>query len=225
MNIRKLHDWNIDYEAARLLQLDFSSRIIFREIGDVKYVAGVDCSTEKKSTQIWAAVVVYDLLNHKVIEESTFRTETNFPYIPGLLSFREGPAVLEAIRRLSVEPDIFIFDGHGIAHPRNFGIASHIGLWLEKPAIGCAKSRLVGSAIQPAKAAGSMESLFFNEREVGLLLRTKDNVKPLWISPGHLVNIRDSADIVLKCCLRHRMPEPTRLAHIAVNRFRTSLSL
>ncbi|MBF0545342.1 MAG: endonuclease V [Candidatus Riflebacteria bacterium] len=220
MKFEKLHDWNLSLHEAAELQVNLREKLIIFGNPEVRYIAGIDCSTQKDSDQIWAAAVVYDLNEQKAIEVKTFQTVATFPYISGYLCFREGPAVLGVISKLSATPDIFMFDGHGIAHPRGLGIASHLGLWLGRPSIGCAKSRLIGNAPEPAQKKGSFQAIYLKEKQLGILLRTKDGINPIWVSPGHLIGINESANIVLRCCNKYRIPEPTRLAHFEVNNFR-----
>jgi deoxyribonuclease V len=146
------------------------------------------------------------------LEDSIFFGESSFPYIPGMLSFREGPAIISAIKKLSQIPDLIIFDGHGIAHPKGFGIASHIGVILDIATIGCAKSCLVGEYVDPGLRKGQWQYLYYKGKEVGVVLRTRDFVKPIFVSPGHKIDIKSSIDIVLNCVLRYRIPEPLRRA-------------
>ena len=147
-----------------------------------------------------------------MFEQTYALTKILFPYIPGFLSFREGPALLKAINSLSIRPDLILFDGQGIAHPSNTGIAAHLGVLLNIPAVGCAKSRLVGEYEEPRNGKGGYSSLRFKGMTVGVVLRTRDNVKPLFVSPGHLINIKRAIDVVLQCISKYRIPEPLRCA-------------
>jgi deoxyribonuclease V len=157
---------------------------------------------------------------------TSHNTRTNFPYIPGLLYFREGPVIMETVKKLQIRPDIIMIDGHGIAHPRRFGLASQIGLLLDKPTIGCAKSVLYGCYEEPAKEKGSKSILYDDQyRPIGIVLRTRENVRPVFISPGHLIGIHESADIILNCLSRYRIPDPLRTADIVVRKFRKRLSV
>jgi deoxyribonuclease V len=156
----------------------------------------------------------------EVIEERTVVERASFPYIPGLLSFREGPALLKIFESIQHIPDVVIFDGQGIAHPRGVGMASHMGLFLDMPTIGCAKTRLVGRYGEVGKEVGDYTDLVLDDRIVGSVLRTKKKVKPIFISPGHKIGIRKSADIVLRCCRGYKLPEPIRRAHLVVNEIR-----
>jgi len=176
-------------------------------------IAGVDVSYEKHGDLFHAAVVLLSFPGLEVIEEVCASGRVAFPYIPGLLSFREGPVVIEAFRRIKTVPDVAIFDGQGIAHPRGIGIASHIGLFLDIPTIGCAKTRLAGTFGDIGNERGDCSPLLKDGLELGAVLRTRKGVKPLFVSPGHLITIEESARLVLECCTRYRLPEATRLAH------------
>ena len=151
--------------------------------------------------------------------------KAKFPYIPGLLSFREAPILLRAFRKLKNNPDVILFDGQGIAHPRSFGLASHMGLILDKPSIGCAKSRLVGEYGSVENTAGAYSKLIYGNKIVGVVLRTKNNTKPIFVSPGHKTNLTFAIRIALKTCCGYRIPEPTRQAHLLVNKLRRTSHL
>jgi deoxyribonuclease V len=146
-----------------------------------------------------------------------------FPYVPGLLSFREAPALLAAIRRLKAEPDAFLFDGQGLAHPRRFGLACHVGLLIDRPSVGCAKSRLIGRHAEPDTHRGATAPLTDGEQRIGTVLRTRDGVKCVYVSIGHRVTLATAEQLVLACCTRYRLPEPTRLADLLVARAKASL--
>jgi deoxyribonuclease V len=165
-------------------------------------------------------VVVLRVADLEVVEKQESIRESPFPYIPGLLSFREAPALLEAFAKLKHEPDAVLFDGQGIAHPRRIGIASHVGLWLNKPSVGCAKSLLTGKHREPGKRAGSVTALLDKTEVVGQVVRTKDRVRPLFISAGHLIDLPSAVRLVLQTCRGYRLPEPTRQAHLHVNALR-----
>lgn len=220
--IHDLHRWPADYQSAVKLQERLSDRIILKPDSGQhpSLVAGADVSGATSRGRIWAAVVVLEIPGFKLVEEVCKSAHVDFPYIPGLLSFREIPVVLEAFRDLNTIPDLVICDGQGLAHPRFFGLACHLGLWLNLATIGCAKSRLVGAAREPDLKAGSFETLVFKERTVGNVVRTRTNVKPVFVSPGHLMDVESAREMVLLCCDGKRLPEPTRLAHLAGNRYR-----
>ncbi|HOY68828.1 MAG TPA: deoxyribonuclease V [Candidatus Ozemobacteraceae bacterium] len=226
MNLKPLHVWNVSPTRAMGLQERLVGSIIPRGRPRGRLVAGIDCSFEHEpggsvnQGTIVAAIIVWECASGKVVDEAFAVLPAAFPYVPGLLTFREGPAVLEAWGRLKTKPDVVIFDGHGIAHPRGIGIASHLGLWLDLPSIGCAKSRLCGEATDPAPEAGSVSDLRLDGRLIGRLVRTKTGVKPVFVSIGHRIGLTAAVDLVLACCRGYRLPEPTRLAHLAGNRFR-----
>ncbi len=186
----------------------------------VSTVAGVDVSYEKHGDLFFAGIVVLKLPQMEIVEEGFASARVNFPYIPGLLSFRELPVLLAAFRRLRTVPDAVLVDGQGMAHPRRFGLASHLGLWLDLPTVGCAKSRLCGDHPAPGAFRGDRVPLRHGGEDIGVVLTTRDKVKPLYISPGHRIDIAAAADLVLACSRRYRLPEPTRLAHHLTNRLR-----
>jgi deoxyribonuclease V len=180
-------------------------------LGPVKRVAGIDASYKEGLAQ--AAVVILSYPELELIEYAVARRPVSFPYVPGLLSFREAPAVLDALEKLLAPPDLLIFDGQGIAHPRRLGIASHLGLLVDLPAIGCAKSRLTGRYTEPGPERGDFSPLIDRGETVGVALRTRPKTKPLFVSIGHRVDLSTSIDYVLNCCRRYRLPETTRWAH------------
>ena len=222
MTFPDLHSWDMTYAEAVALQRRFSERIVFRnELPSLlRTVAGVDVSYEKHGDLFFAAVVVLSYPEMQVVEEASARGTVSFPYIPGLLSFRELPIVLDAFRRLRTVPDAVLVDGQGIAHPRRLGIASHLGLWIDCPTVGCAKSRLCGDHDPPGSDRGDRAPLLLKGEEVGTVLTTRTGVRPLYVSPGHKIDIDSAAQLVLACGRRTRMPEATRLAHLLTNRLR-----
>jgi deoxyribonuclease V len=175
-------------------------------------VAGADAAFPKGGKQCVAAVVLWDLEQRAVLEEHVAVRNLMFPYVPGLLSFREAPAVLAALRKLRRTPDCLMLDGHGYAHPRRFGIACHVGVICGRPTIGCAKSRLTGFHDEPGLARGSRTPLVGGAVTLGTVLRTRDAVKPVFVSVGHKVDLETAEKVVLDCAVRYRLPEPTRLA-------------
>ena len=168
-----------------------------------------------------AAAVVWSIERGRVVEVAVAAKESSFPYVPGLLSFREGPVVLEVLSRLSVPVDAVMFDGHGIAHPRGFGLAAHLGLWLDVPTLGVAKSRLCGTNYEPRRKAGSKSVLHYKGDKVGFVLRTRDGTKPVYVSHGNNLGLAGAVRLTLRCCRGRRLPEPTRLAHIAAGMAKT----
>lgn len=189
-----------------------------------RLVAGADASYETGGDIFFAAVIVFSLTPWREVDRAGAWGRVAFPYIPGLLSFREAPILLQAFRKLRVAPDLIIFDSQGIAHPRRMGLAAHMGLLLSIPAIGCAKSRLIGDYREPGKRAGSRSPLMHEHARIGTVLRTRDGVKPVFVSPGHLIDHSGAARWVMKCCRGFRLPEPTRQAHILANGLRRGRS-
>ena len=185
-----------------------------------RLVAGADVAFSADGRRCLAGVVVWDVQAGQVVEERLAWRPAKFPYVPGLLSFREAPAVLAAVRKLGSRPDAFMFDAQGVAHPRRMGLASHVGLLMDCPSIGCAKSRLCGEHIAPATAAGSIAPLIDHAETVGVVLRTRDGINPVYVSVGYRVTLDDAISVVMSCVTRYRLPEPTRLAHTLVTRHR-----
>ncbi len=182
-------------------------------LGRARLVGAADVTFLGKKDVVAAAIVVFDLSSKAVIEERTAVRRVRFPYIPGYLTFREGPAVLAAWKKLSRRPDVMLFDGHGSAHPRRFGIASHMGVLLRVPSVGCAKKRLVGEHGSPGPRKGDAVPLLFEGETVGAVVRTRDGVRPVFVSPGHLADTESSVSLVLSLCSRYRIPDPARRAH------------
>jgi len=227
MKFNQLHSWRVDYKKAIQIQENLRELLTFEKYTrKIQTIAGADVSYDKHSDRFFAGVVVFKLNKQlELIEEATAVGKARFPYIPGLLSFREAPILLRAFRKLKNNPDIVLFDGQGIAHPRHFGLASHMGLILDKPSIGCAKSRLVGEYGSVENTAGAYSKLIYKNKIVGVVLRTKKNTKPIFISPGHRTNLTFAIRIVLKTCCGYRIPEPTRQAHLLVNKLRRTSHL
>src|SRR5919205_1395068 len=219
----KLHEWNLSPREAVELQKSLRARVRVEPLArKIETVAGADISFNKFEPTVYAGLVVLRLPTLEVVEEVGVVSETRFPYVPGLLSFRETPSVLEAWAKLKCEPDAVMFDGQGIAHPRRVGIASHVGLLLERPTFGCAKSVLVGKYEEPATTRGSWTPLVDpkTQETVGAALRTKTNVQPIYVSPGHLIDLAGAINLTLACDGGYRQPEPTRRAHLLVNALR-----
>jgi deoxyribonuclease V len=221
MKTRQLHPWSVSYHEAIEIQNSLRQRLVLKKLSrNIIHIAGADVSCSKRSNIVWAGVVVLNYPELNKVEERWARNITNFPYIPGLLSFREVPFLLEAFKKINTEPDLILCDGQGIAHPRGLGLASHIGLLTEKPTIGCAKKRLVGEFSEVGLQRGDYSKLFYKGREAGAVVRTRTGVKPLFISPGYGLTIKDAIRMVLNCGGRYRIPEPIRLAHMLVNQIR-----
>ncbi|MFQ5883430.1 MAG: deoxyribonuclease V [Candidatus Methylomirabilales bacterium] len=221
MKIQHLHPWDVPPAEAIRIQHSLRRRLDFADPqGAIETVAGVDVSYDKRSPTVYAVVMVMRLTDLQTLETATAVGGTAFPYIPGLLSFREAPAILRAFKRLRRRPDCLLCDGQGIAHPRRFGLACHLGLLLDLPSIGCAKSLLVGEYREPGQQRGSFEILYDKGERVGIILRTKDGVQPVYVSPGYKVSLKRAREIVLRAHGGYRVPEPTRQAHLLVNALR-----
>lgn len=182
------------------------------------YIAGADVAYSAKNNRLVASVVVFSFPRLHTVEVVWSEGESTFPYIPGLLTFREAPILLKAFARLDHEPDVIFFDGQGIAHPRRIGLASHIGIILGLPAIGCAKSRLIGEYTEPGKNKGDKSPLKDKGIIIGMVLRTRTAVKPIFVSVGHKIDLDTAVTMVMACTGRYRLPEPTRKAHLSVTR-------
>ena len=223
MKMRELHHWDVTYREAAAIQEELRGMLILKDDGvpdPVRTVAGADISYDRGSDLFFVAVVLMRYTDLTVIEEATLSARVSFPYIPGLLTFREGPPLLAAFNELIQKPDVVLFDGQGIAHPRGIGLAAHLGLLLDLPAIGCAKTRLIGSHATVGEKRGEWTEMVYQNRQVGAVLRTRERIKPLFISQGHRISLQRALALVLSCCRGYRIPEPIRLAHLAVNRLR-----
>lgn len=209
--------WGGLIEQWKATQRNLHARMIVQPLGELpRFVAGADAAFSSDKRTIFAAAVVYDRIEKCIIEVAHAVQEENIPYVPGFLSFREGPAVLEAIGKLEHGFGVICFDGQGIAHPRRCGLATHLAVTLDRPGVGVAKSRLIGTYKEPGYRAGSTSPLMDKGEQVGLVLRTRDGVRPLFISVGHRVDLASAKELVLACCTRYRLPEPTRQADIEV---------
>jgi len=220
MHLRHRHPWNLTPAQAIALQKELRAEVVSNRpipLDSVRLVAGVDVSVKNEHSQ--AAIVVVTYPGFLPVETVLAQRPTPFPYIPGLLSFREGPVLEEAFEKLKSEPDVFLFDGMGIAHPRRIGIASHMGLWLERPTIGCGKTLLCGRYKDLAEEKGAAAPLIDRGETIGVALRTRTAKNPMFISPGHLADIETAAALVLACSPKYRLPEPIRLAHNAAGQF------
>ncbi|HST52797.1 MAG TPA: deoxyribonuclease V [Pyrinomonadaceae bacterium] len=220
-SFEQLHEWSLTPREAVELQKRLRERVRVEPLKKkIETVAGADISFNKFEPTVYAGLVVLSLPSLEVVEEVGVVSETKFPYVPGLLSFRESPSVLEAWAKLKTEPDAVMFDGQGIAHPRRVGIASHVGLVIKRPTLGCAKSVLVGRFEEPGEERGSWTPLVDKGETVGAALRTKTRVQPIFVSPGHLIDLEGAVELTLACDGGYRQPEPTRRAHLLVNALR-----
>jgi deoxyribonuclease V len=221
MRVEELHGFGLSPAEARRLQGELASRVMAGpplDFGSVRHVAGADVSTQGEMA--YATVAVLDFPGLSVVEVQGFEAPLGFPYVPGLLSFREMPSVLGALKKVQTEVDALILDAQGLAHPRRMGLASHVGLFVEVPTVGCAKSVLVGRFEEPKVEKGSATDLVHRGEVVGKAVRTRDRVSPVYVSVGNGIDLRSSVELVLACCTRYRLPEPTRQAHNAANRLR-----
>ena len=224
MDVKELHGWNVSPGEARAIQKQLRERVSLADslsVADIRVVAGVDNTyvRDDTGTTAYAAVVAFSFPALEIVETTFASRPVEFPYVPGLLSFREAPAILAAFRKVTVEPDVVLFDAHGYAHFQRFGAASHLGVVLDRPSIGCAKSRLVGRYEQPASEFGAQAPLIDKGEVVGAVVRTRPSHAPLFVSPGHKISVATAVEVVLACCRENNfMPEPTRMAHILVGR-------
>ena len=210
-------DWSALVEKWKAEQSRLRERMILAPLEPLpRFVAGADCAFSDDKQTIFAAAVVYDWETQRVIEVAHATRPAEFPYVPGFLSFREGPAVMQAVRALRHEFGAILFDGQGFAHPRRCGIASHLAIQLDKPGVGIAKSRLIGTFGKLAIPAGATTPLKDGAEQIGVVLRTQKGIRPVFVSVGHRVDLPSAIKLVLACCTRYRIPEPTRQADIAV---------
>jgi deoxyribonuclease V len=216
VRLRSLHDWRISHAEAVAVQRRLAKEVLHTgKVTAIRIVAGVDVSSNRARGEATGAVVLLEYPGLEMIEASVVHGAVNFPYIPGLLSFREAPLVLAACEALSMTPDLILVDGQGIAHPRRIGLASHLGLILDMPTIGCAKSRLCGNHEVLGLEPGEQTDLVHDEETVGVVLRTRRGTKPVYVSVGHRIDLLTAVQWVLACCQGYRLPEPLRLAHQA----------
>lgn len=212
--MKNLHPWNVTPSHARAIQDQLCERLVRQDdFAPIETVAGLDIGFDEAGKITRAAVVVLHFPGLELLEHTLARCPTSFPYIPGLLSFREIPAALKALTKLRVGPDLLLCDGQGYAHPRRFGLACHLGLLTDLPSIGIAKSRLIGEHGPLTPEKGAQTWLRHQGEIIGALLRTRNNVRPVYVSVGHRIGLETALDYVLACTTRYRLPEPTRLAH------------
>ena len=218
MRLQRLHDWDMTAAEAIALQKELAPRVVGAgDPGDVRLVAAADLAFvdrrwPRQPTRGRAAAVLMSYPELELVEEQVVEGDVSFPYVPGLLSFREAPLLAQAFERLEGAPDLLLIDGQGYAHPRRFGIASHVGLMTGLPTIGCAKSRLCGEHEEPGRLRGSQAELRDGDDLIGTMLRTRDGVKPLYVSVGHRIGLEAAAEWVLRLAPRFRLTEPIRAA-------------
>ncbi len=217
MRVLKLHEWDVSTAQAAVLQRDLARKVVRSRclFSEPRLVAGCDLAVDRLRGRGRAAVVVLSVPSMEQVEVRLAEGPLTWPYVPGYLSFRECPLVLEAFSLLAVVPDVVLVDGQGIAHPRRFGLASHLGLCLDLPAVGCAKSLLCGVCEQPGAEPGSTAEVRDGGDVVAVALRTRSGSRPVFVSIGHKTDLAGAVEWVLHCTDRHRLPEPTRLAHLA----------
>lgn len=214
MRARALHAWDLTPSEAILLQRRLARRVRLQPLpARIETLAGADVSVSPRTGRLRAAVILMSMPGLAVVEWATASAAPRWPYIPGLFAFRELPPLLAAFAKLSIRPDVLLFDGQGIAHPRRCGLASHAGLLFGVPAVGCAKSRLVGEHAPPGARRGAWQPLVDRGETVGAVVRTRDGVRPVFVSPGHLADLDSSVRLVLETARRFRIPEPLRGAH------------
>jgi len=219
--VRSPHSWNVTTQGAREIQEKLRRRVSFKAPGSLpRLVAGADVSYNKFSPNLYAAAVVVDLESLETIEEAGIAAKASFPYVPGLLSFREVPPLIRVFRKLRTLPHLVICDGQGYAHPRRFGLACHLGVILDLPSLGCAKSRLIGDYEHPGNDRGDFTPLKDGEEVIGSVLRTRTGINPVFISVGHCMSLEMARELVLRLTPSCRLPETTRRAHHLVNELR-----
>jgi len=226
MRYQDLHPWDVTPAEGSKIQNELRERVVLHDdFSRVDLVAGADMSIDKSSNEGFAGVIVYTFPDLNEVERRHAHRKLTFPYIPGFLAFREAPVLLEAFAKLENEPDVIIFDGQGIAHQRGLGIATHMGLVLDKPTVGCAKSRLVGSFEEPGNEVGNFSPLVFHGNTIGAVLRTRKNVNPIFVSQGHRIDLKTCVDMLLQCGDGYRIPKPTREADHFVAEIKRSPSV
>jgi len=212
--MKPLHSWKVSVQKAIQIQEHLKDRVVLKKTFiKAKTIGAGDVAYSKNKDQLFGAVAVLAFPEMGILDIATAFGNIPFPYVPGLLGFREGPILIKAFQKLKVKPDVMIFDGQGIAHPRGFGLASHVGLWLDVPSIGCAKTPLLAELTSPGPLKGSFELIRRRGQEVCAVLRTKDKVRPIFVSPGHRIDLLTSIEVILASCRGFRMPEPLRRAH------------
>jgi len=218
MNYKNLHRWDLSPKDAILLQGQLREKCVIKRlpVKNIRLIAGVDVSVKDDLSK--AAIVVLRYPGLEIVETVASTVKTVFPYVPGLLTFREGPVILECLKKLKAEPDVFIFDGQGLAHPRKMGLATHMGIILNRPSIGSAKSHLYGAYQAAGKKKGDFSLMTDTDGiAIGAVLRTRDNTNPVFVSPGHLIDIPSAVKIILNCSPKYKIPEPIRAAHRAAS--------
>lgn len=211
------HSWDVSTREAIAIQKSLAVHVAYQPLAaPPRTVAGLDVSFRRLAYKEYLAqcgIAVLSLPDLELVDRAQWRGEVTFPYVPGLLSFREIPAVFQALELLRIQPDVFMTDGQGLAHPRRFGLACHLGVMLDSPAFGVAKKRLVGMHEEPGQERGAVTPLFDADEQIGMVVRTRPNVKPVFVSVGHRITLSDAVQLTMACTQRFRIPEPTRIAH------------
>jgi deoxyribonuclease V len=222
LKIKKLHPWNVEPKKAVEYQRKLREKISFTSTNNhIRLIAGVDASYQ--SGYIIGGIVILKYPELTLLDREYIINKVEFPYRSGLLTFREGPALINLFKKVEWEPDIIFFDGQGYAHPRRMGIATHLGLFLDRATIGCAKSRLIGDYTEPGNKKGCYSLLLHKETVIGVVLRTRDNVKPIFVSSGNHINLKKAINVTLVCTINYRIPEPVRQADLFVNKIKKEL--
>lgn len=221
MKISQLHRWSVSIEKAKQIQLELIEKIRLEKLSaEIRFIAGADVSYASDDNISFAAITILKYPEMEIIEQTHAIGRVTFPYVPGYLTFREAPVLLKAFEKTSVVPDLVLFDGQGIAHPRRMGIATHLGIILAVPTIGCAKSILCGEFAEPLPAKGNWAELSYKDQQIGAVVRTRDRVKPVFVSPGFKITFDEAVQWTLATVSGYRIPEPIRQSHLAVNQLR-----
>lgn len=221
MQLTKFFDWPSNKIEAFDIQKEMAKKVeIFSNLDEIKLIAAVDTAYGKNAEVIYASAVLIKFPDLEEVERRFQYDKVSFPYIPGMFYFREGATIEKVLQKLDTEPDLLIIHGHGIAHPQRCGLASHIGIGFDKPTIGCARKLICGSHREVGEIKGSNQPIYHKNKEVGLAYRSKENVKPIFISPGHKCDIKLANEIIVKNLRGYRMPEPLRLSHLFANKFK-----
>lgn len=223
MKIKQLHNWNVTIKEAKAIQLELKEQVRLQKLtAPIRLIAGADVSYSKKFEMCFAVVTVFEFPAMKIVEQTHSTGQVNFPYVPGYLTFREAPILLNAFEKLGNVPDLVLFDGQGIAHPRQMGLAAHLGLILDLASVGCAKNLLIGDFQTPLNILGSWTELRYQNKQIGAVVRTRESVKPVFVSPGFKTTIDDAIEWILRTCTNYRVPDPIRQSHITVNLLRAN---
>ncbi|RRJ61882.1 deoxyribonuclease V [Paenibacillus oralis] len=208
-----IHPWELNEKEAISIQVNLAKKVIQRDYYDqINYVAGVDVAYSKRGEELIAALVILESTSLKLVESVVIEDKVRFPYIPGLFSFRELPPIIKAFKQIKIKPNLIVCDGQGIAHPRRFGLASHLGVLFDIPTIGCGKTRLLGTYKEPELQRGAYSPLIDNNEVIGNVLRTQDNIKPVFVSIGHRISLATACELILQFSPKYRLPETTRQA-------------